>query len=923
MRKNRLLIFITSFIILFFIFLIIFYIKILPICISNTKVISYIENNLKKHSDYEIIIKKPCLKTGFTPNISFKLDKLIILKNNNSIFSIENLNTKISMKNLLKNKIIIDRFETDYIFADVNKLMKLFPEQQKDTKKKPNIELDFYNSVLSLKRSLILYEIESGYNVNLKINDFNIDNTKKKERFLHFDIDTFIKKNNKSIHFSINDKNKVVLKNKHIYMNDCILNINNSNVHINANASKKNGVNIDLISKNFKIEDIVDIVNSNIIINNGSDILLFFSDIKGDFDFNINLTKNNLNGIVNLNKGYLKIIPLNNLPIIVNKGKLLISTNDIILENFYGYYGSKKINKATLNGVIKDYAKSCDTNLTIKTFITNDFTKNYLSKMINTQMEMIGKAPAKIIINSIYNKIDIIMMSKVAKGDDILIEKSSFSPKGYDRALKADLHFENNILNIKNINYYIAEELKKGVKVKPVMILNGNIDCSDPIPYINDFSFNIPNPLPSEFLNVFIGQKVFKGGKFQGNLGFINKNQFPVIKGNMEAYGIRIPKQRLYIKNAKINTYNSKLINIIADGRYKRSKYDFNGSITNEIKYPIIIKDVNFKIDNIDIDRLLKSFNEQNTSSVNQKSNINNNIENNDTDNNNVTFDVNNLIIERCILRLNEGKYQDINFGNLEASLTLNKNNILEIKSNKFNIAEGISTLKVFCDLKKHKYNIRLGIKDVNSDIMSSSLLNLRREISGKASGLIELNTDENLKLNGTIKFLVKNGQIQKIGLVEYILKLAALFRNPFVMISPSIISDIVNLPEGNFDKIQGELFIKNNFVELLKIRSSSPQLASYIVGCYNIENSDTILRIYTKFSNKNKGFGGFLRNISLNSLAHRIPLSSRNEFDYYSSELSQIPSIDADEKDCQIFLTKVDGDLEHNNFISSLKKIK
>ena len=32
----------------------------------------------------------------------------------------------------------------------------------------------------------------------------------------------------------------------------------------------------------------------------------------------------------------------------------------------------------------------------------------------------------------------------------------------------------------------IAEELKKGVKVKPVMVLNGNIDCSDPIPYIND-----------------------------------------------------------------------------------------------------------------------------------------------------------------------------------------------------------------------------------------------------------------------------------------------------------------------------------------------------------------------------------------------------------------------------------------------------
>ena len=142
-------------------------------------------------------------------------------------------------------------------------------------------------------------------------------------------------------------------------------------------------------------------------------------------------------------------------------------------------------------------------------------------------------------------------------------------------------------------------------------------------------------------------------------------------------------------------------------------------------------------------------------------------------------------------------------------------------------------------------------------------------------------------------------------------------------MISPSIFSDLVNIPEGNFDKITGDLKLKNNKVELMRIKSQSPQLSAYIVGSYNLENSDAILRIYTKFTNKNKGFAGFLRNISLNSLANRIPLNSRNDANYYAAELSQLPPIDADEKDCQIFLTKVDGDVEHNNFISSLKKIK
>ena len=133
----------------------------------------------------------------------------------------------------------------------------------------------------------------------------------------------------------------------------------------------------------------------------------------------------------------------------------------------------------------------------------------------------------------------------------------------------------------------------------------------------------------------------------------------------------------------------------------------------------------------------------------------------------------------------------------------------------------------------------------------------------------------------------------------------------------------MVSIPEGNFDNITGELYLKNNVVELLKIKSSAPQLGSYIVGRYNIENGDAILRIYTKFSSTNKGFAGFLRNFSLNSLANRIPLSSRNDAHYYASELKEIPEIEADEKDCQVFLTKVDGDVVNNNFLSSLKKIK
>ena len=173
------------------------------------------------------------------------------------------------------------------------------------------------------------------------------------------------------------------------------------------------------------------------------------------------------------------------------------------------------------------------------------------------------------------------------------------------------------------------------------------------------------------------------------------------------------------------------------------------------------------------------------------------------------------------------------------------------------------------------------------------------------------------------MKFDIKNGTIAKIGLVEYAIKFVSLFRNPLAMISPATVMDLVNIPEGTFDNINGELKLKDNVIEKIMIKSTAPQLSSFIIGKYNLETRDATLRVYTKFSNKNKGFSGFLRNISLNSLANKISIGSRNDSNYYATELSLIPPIDAEEKDCQVFLTKIDGDVERNNFLSSLKRIK
>ena len=67
----------------------------------------------------------------------------------------------------------------------------------------------------------------------------------------------------------------------------------------------------------------------------------------------------------------------------------------------------------------------------------------------------------------------------------------------------------------------------------------------------------------------------------------------------------------------------------------------------------------------------------------------------------------------------------------------------------------------------------------------------------------------------------------------------------------------------------------------------------------------------------------GILRSLSLNSLANKVRRVETNDANYYESELVQLPQIEVPEEKTEIFLTQVEGDIEHFNFLSSLKKIK
>lgn len=922
----------------FAVFPFVFYLKVLPSLVQNPKIISMIEDAAFEQLDVDLKIEKPVLKTEMSPTICFKLGKLSMTKNKKSLLDVENFESSISFAKVFEKTVILKKIGLDYFYADVNELMALGGEPKKE-EKQPEFDwnIDWLNSLLYLKKCLIVYDIDKDTHIDIRGSNMEITSSRE-PKFVRFDINADITKRTSKgkevVKLAITDNNTVYIKDRKLFIDKGILGVNRSKVFINAVSDEKNNFDLTVFSHKFDMANVVELVNTNLVVPGGDEIMAFFKDVKGSFNFQINLTNQGIKGAVKLNPASLKLVPVADLPVYLDEGYIDITNSMINLRDFKGWYGSSKSNNVALKGTVEDYTKSVDTNIEITGIATNDLTKNYISKLVGCPLTLTGPCGTKILVKSKYNKMDFSIMGKIPTGQDILVDGASLSPVGYDRAVKADMHLDGNMLDINSINYYIAKEINKDSKgkIKPILTLNGKMDIAKLV--VKEMGFEIPKPLPSEFLNVLIGQKIFKKGTIAGHMQYLNYKEVPKLRGELSMQKVRIPSQRLSVKDGKFTT-DKDLLHINAFGRFKKSDYKFSGNIKNELVFPIVIKDIHLTVDNIDVDKIMQSMNQQNTDAVSkpntQEQKIDaatlvsaENSENTDNENDDTyTFDTGLLIVEKCVLEVVHGFYKDIKFGNLKANLTLDKNGLLQIHSNKFDFAEGISTLKIVCDLMKHDYRIRLGVKDINSDLIAGTLLALPREITGKAMGLIELNTDDSLKLNGRIRFDVQDGTIQKVGLVEYALKFAALFRNPMAMISPSTIFDLVNIPEGSFNKINGDLQIKNNVVEKMMIKSSAAQLSSFIIGRYDLETGDASLRIYTKFSNKNKGFAGFMRNISLNSLANRVSLSSRNDSLYYSAELAQLPPIEADEKDCQVFLTKVDGDVQNFNFLSSLKKIK
>ena len=919
MNKKNLIkfaIFCITFVIVLALFFAISYLYLPNKILNSSKFQNYISSIIKDNFGLDLVIENPKLKTKLKPEVDLGVKVLRLTKNSNELAVLDNFSVSVDFSSIFDKKVKLKKLLAKNLTLKTDELLNALEiKKQQSTKNNFDYSVDLFGSDIKLESFFVTYKQPNATLLSISANNVKL-NCKKDFKELAFRLEGRISdKNSDFAKIQMNSSSEIKIYDENIKINNLKISVNDSSMVMTSEIDK-NTIFLNAKSNKFYLKDVFALINSNFIIPNGKELLSPLDNPSGSVKFDVNSLNNNLSGYITVDNTKAEIKDITHLPINIQKGKINISKDKIDFVDLIGFYGKNKSNTVNITGNIKDYYKTFDSNIDVRTMISNEFLKTYLSPLLpNIQIALSKPTKTKITYKAKNGTMDITWLAGVPKGVDLNVNNSKSALMNYDRAVKGDFNINGNILDIKNINYYISSNMQRGVALTPILVLNGKMKLDGKI---DNFGFYFARQMPCEFLNIFTKEKTFKKGTIQGRLNVVFKNDIPVLDADMQIEKTILPKQRLFIKSAKLST-NNEAINVAVDGGFKRIKYDFDGKIKNELKPPFVIKDMKLDLDNVDVEKLLLSMNAD-QQNINNVDNINSE---NDIVDDNYFFDTNLIRIENSSFKLKKGNYKELTFSDIDAKMTLDEKGLLKIQSNKFNIANGISTLKVESDLKNFKHYVRLGVKDVDSNLMAKVLLNLDKEISGSAKGLIELNTDKSLKLNGKIRFAIDDGAIGKIGLVEYLLKIASVFRNPIVMISPSVIMDIVNIPEGKFNKITGTINLKDNVAYGIDIRSSAPTLSALIRGRFDMERHDASLRIYTRFSTDKKSMFGFFRNISLNALANKVQLYTKSDLNYYSSELDDLPQIEIDEKKSQIFLTQVEGDVENNNYLSSLKKIK
>ncbi len=645
-----------------------------------------------------------------------------------------------------------------------------------------------------------------------------------------------------------------------------------------------------------------------------------------DIDFlngNVNLSAKIRNNYLN---AYTKLDDINilykpkNMKLTVNSGNLLLKNNTLNINKFNAKLGEMPL---FIDGKIANVQKNPNLDLYINAKPTQEFFDQFFNNNALYPIKLKGDTILSAKVRGTENNLTSKSTLNIAENSSLYYMGASIGDPENPVKITVNYNYSPNRIKINNLQYEktITSQNNKPY-IKPQLNASGTITLlNNNNAGFNNFRIKTQTPTDAKIFNIIFRKPFMKQGVFSSDLVLNGTSINPKIQGKLDITSIDIPFFDSTIRDINLDFKQDKLY-ITSKGTVLTNDIYLDAVMQNKLTPPYTIENFKLKLADLNINKITDTIIDIEAEATKNPSYSSNIAQ---------PFDIKQLIINNGSIEANKIKVRNINADNFTTNLSINKDNVINVKNFKFNLAEGTVTGTFKHNLKNHITNLDINLDKANALIMSEALFDLKGQVYGSVNGDFKLTCKGDSQescfktLSGEGSFKIADGRMPKLGSLEYLLKAGNLLKGGFTGLSINSLIDLVTpLKTGDFESIYGDIHIADGIADRINIYSNGNDLNMYMNGSYNIVTSIADMKIYGSLTKNITTVFGKIKNASLNTLFNTIPgINDATERLILQTEISKIPGIKDATNIYRIFKVDINGDINGFDYVRSFKWVK
>lgn len=532
---------------------------------------------------------------------------------------------------------------------------------------------------------------------------------------------------------------------------------------------------------------------------------------------------------------------------------LKIDSAQVILNN----------SKIDVFGDVKDYSnKRMNIAITARGLMFAADIKNLLPKELRSGVGAVGKIPllvkisgndkaqsieaqmlanstnhlSVLDINSLAGKTSLINLSASMAGDSLKLNDATLYVLGANKGLSDNL----------------KANLSSGTKV---ITVGGKVNnLSAKVPTLNGIAVNIPSQI-STSIPGFDGSNV----SLKGSIGVNGRVDNPTLSGGLNIPSAIIPTMKVNLKNLGVKFNKNSIDAGCPQFAIANSSMGFNANVDNNFAKGILIRNVDFTGQMLDLDTLAQAF-----AAMPQNTNA-------------PGTDLGVTVLQ------GKGNVAKFKMGGLAAS---NISTNFDLKKNVLKLHNLNATAylgKVAGDISYDLVYGRIGLNLQGRGLSAEPAIRGLSGLPEAPNGILDFDsnlamvgyTDKDLmgSMKGNANFIISNGQMGKLGQLEHLLYAQNILSNNVFKTTLGVVAKTLTVKNtGSFKYIKGKMTFANGWANIQSIQTSGPTMSMYVSGKLNLLNNSANMVILGRLSNDVVQLLGPIGDFSMDKLLSSIP---------------------------------------------------